>query len=365
MAGERDAESVIAAAEKAATEGDYVRAEEYLREAADLQEEELGPFHPDLANTLNNLGVACEQSGKLDAAEDAYRRAFAIADAVFSPEHPFVVRSAENLRDFCAARGRPLDLPAPLVLEAVPESVQIAPALIAEIPVPDALRAEPVSAPLPVASPSAAIDTTRPSPERPRSVGWVVPVVIVVAIAALVGWLVADRPAVDPAATTPAAVTGAPAAPAPAPATGPQAAAPVPARPAPAAATTAPAATSPTSGQRASASLPANVVSADVCRNFAATGAEWRCEPVGDATTPGALVFVTRVRSPKPATIVHRWYRNDTLMQRVELRINGNPGAGYRTYSRNTVTPGGRGDWRVELLDSGGTILHTHRFVVR
>src|SRR5688572_18443417 len=56
----REARSIIEAAEQAATEGNYASAEELLREAAFLQEASHGPLHPDLANTLNNLGVVCE-----------------------------------------------------------------------------------------------------------------------------------------------------------------------------------------------------------------------------------------------------------------------------------------------------------------
>ena len=40
---------------------------------------ELGPNHPDLANTLNNLGVICEMTDKPADAEASYRRAHAIA----------------------------------------------------------------------------------------------------------------------------------------------------------------------------------------------------------------------------------------------------------------------------------------------
>ena len=36
------------------------RRKKLLRQAARLQEASLGPRHPDLANTLNNLGIVCE-----------------------------------------------------------------------------------------------------------------------------------------------------------------------------------------------------------------------------------------------------------------------------------------------------------------
>ncbi len=56
-------------AEQAANAGDYATAEPLLREAALLQEAALGPLHPDLANTLNNLAVVCELTDKMADAE--------------------------------------------------------------------------------------------------------------------------------------------------------------------------------------------------------------------------------------------------------------------------------------------------------
>ena len=107
----REPRSVIDAAEQAAAAGDYASAEQLLREAAHLQEASLGPLHPDLANTLNNLGVVCEITEKPVDAEHFFRRASAIATAVLEPDHPFVATSRKNLEDFCAARGTAVDLP--------------------------------------------------------------------------------------------------------------------------------------------------------------------------------------------------------------------------------------------------------------
>ena len=55
----REAHSMTQNAKQAAATGDYASAERLLREAAALQEQTLGPHHPDLANTPNNLGVVC------------------------------------------------------------------------------------------------------------------------------------------------------------------------------------------------------------------------------------------------------------------------------------------------------------------
>ena len=112
MPDSTSAQPILDAAEQAAVVGDIDAAEQLLRQAVHLQETHLGPRHPDLANTLNNLGVVCEKTGRLDEAESCYRRAYEIAAAAFDPGHPFVITSRKNLADFCEARGEAIDPPA-------------------------------------------------------------------------------------------------------------------------------------------------------------------------------------------------------------------------------------------------------------
>jgi hypothetical protein len=56
---------------------------------------------------------------------------------------------------------------------------------------------------------------------------------------------------------------------------------------------------------------------------------------------------------------------NGRVVRTVSLRVGANPGAGYRTYSRNTVSAERRGDWTIELRDAGGALLHEERFTVQ
>ena len=105
MSDRRDARDMLERAEHAATAGDFASADELLRSATRIQEETLGPLHPDVANTFNNLAIVAEQTGNLGDAETFYRRAVAIASASLPPEHPMVVASRENLESFCRARG--------------------------------------------------------------------------------------------------------------------------------------------------------------------------------------------------------------------------------------------------------------------
>jgi hypothetical protein len=109
-----------------------------------------------------------------------------------------------------------------------------------------------------------------------------------------------------------------------------------------------------------------SVVTATVCRDFStAGGGEWRCTPVTDTTAGGPLVFYTRVKALEPTTVEHRWYQGDRLVQRVGLRVLANTGAGYRTFSRQTVSPDRAGSWRVELRSADDALLSERSFVVQ
>jgi hypothetical protein len=101
------------------------------------------------------------------------------------------------------------------------------------------------------------------------------------------------------------------------------------------------------------------VVAAQLCTALA----NWQCQKADSEVPPGPMFFFTQVKSDTATTIEHRWYQGDRLHRAVPLRIQANPGAGYRTYSRTTVSDAG--DWRVELRSGDGTVLHEERFTVR
>src|SRR5262245_15762957 len=96
-------------AKRAASAGDLASADALLQDAARIQEAELGPLHPELANTVNNLAIVAEMGGRLRDAETCYRRAVAIASASLPPGDPMVASSRKNLEDFCREHGLPLD----------------------------------------------------------------------------------------------------------------------------------------------------------------------------------------------------------------------------------------------------------------
>jgi hypothetical protein len=437
MPDDLDLDAAMAAAEHAAGSGDFAAAERHLSDAARLQEEALGPAHPDLANTLNNLGVVYERNGRTDEAEASYRRAYTIARETLAPDHPFVATSAENLREFCETNGRPFDVPdegaaveAPPIPMAVVD-VEPMGAASPETPVPlspepaaddppapaandsrsnvQATPAPPAAAEARVSRPARVVAPALPTVEaRARSARWRMLLLFVSIAAAVVLWMFGrshsgtPTPAEGgttagessaPAPATPASPTpaeSAPTTPPEPPSSAPSSPASVPPVAAPDASSSSSAASSPAAAAPPPASAASStssappvptpfpkatradapstsiaVARADVCGSFstrASSGADWRCDAIGATAPAGVLVFYTRIRTPRATTVEHRWYRGDTLVQSVRLRIGANPGSGYRTYSRNTV---GAGAWRVELHAGDGTLLHEARFTVR
>jgi hypothetical protein len=324
---------ILEAAEQAAAAGDVAAAGELLRRALQLQETDLGPHHPDLANTLNNLGVVCEKTGRLDEAEHCYRRAYEIAAAAFEPDHPFVITSRKNLAEFGEAHGR--------AIEPLPAT-----ALAASAP-----AARPEVVPPPPMQPPRRQDVPPASKHRQLQIALLAIGLIAVLV---LGVIVMRRSNPTPASTPPDPP--------------PAATTPVESAPARDAAVNSTTAAAPSKeaarpGSARGAAQP-TVAEAQVCRRFSATGSpDWRCDPAGSSVAPGSLVYYTRIKAPKATTVEHRWYHGDDLQQRVVLDVAANPTAGYRTYSRLAVSAAGR--WRVELRTTGGTVLHEERFNVR
>jgi hypothetical protein len=321
----QDAGRMLEVAEQAALADDLAQADELLRDAARIQEAELGPLHPDLANTMNNLAIVAEKTGRLGDAETFYRRAVAIASASLPVDHPMIAASRKNLEDFCRAHGLPIDTPAspPPSGSSWPVSRQPTPA--ASEPVPPAPR--------------------RISP----ALAWAAIGVVVLVTATF--FMRSSREASTTAPTVE---------PTPADERAPRAQPPAPigqARP--------PDRDVPT--DKSAAPTPSSgaptLVTAQLCRTFSTSGASWQCDPAVDPVSPGLIVLYTRVRSPRDAVVVHRWYRGDALRQSVTLTIRANATAGYRTFSRQTVDGGA--DWRVEVSSANGDLLHERRFAVR
>jgi hypothetical protein len=342
----REARSIIENAEQAATAGNYAAAEDLLRDAAAVQEQTLGPNHPDLANTFNNLGVVCEMTDNPIDAEHFFRRAHAIATATLAPDHPFVATSRKNLHDFCSARGRPVELP--------PSPPAVAAWLDAPAPDP-APRHE---LPPPAKKPDV--------PPLPRKTFWRPALGALSGVGLLVVILTMARPWGRPVEETrsPAATAITPAREAPVretPAVRPSAPPVAPVAPVAQPQVTARPAAKPDTTPAAKPTVVPTVAAARLCTALKT----WRCEAAEGAVPPGPMFFYTQVKSASATTIEHRWYQGDRLRRTMQLRVEANPGAGYRTYSRHTISGDSAGDWRVELRGADGTVLHEERFTVR
>jgi hypothetical protein len=317
MAEERNVQHLVDQAQSAAMAGNLAAADELLRSAARIQEDELGPVHPDLTGTLSNLAIVAEKAGRLGDAETFYRRAAAIAAASLPADHPTVADSKKNLEDFCRERGLPIE-----------RAVHVA-----------------------------STETQR-TQRTNRILPWaaVLGLVTVIAGALLVTRNPPARETTMPVATPAPEATKPPEPQAP-PVTTTPAREPEPQRTPPARSGRATAA----SVRRAAAAI--SLTTAELCKTLSTSGDRWRCEPAGDPAARGRIVLYTRVKSPRNTTVVHRWYQGAALQQSVRLNARASVTEGYRTYSQLTIK--GPGKWRVEVRSADGDLLFEKSFAVR
>ena len=80
-------------------QGRYAEAEPLYQESLSIYEKALGPEHPDVALSLNNLAELYRQQGRYSEAELLFQLALAIAENSLGPEHPDVALSLNNMAD--------------------------------------------------------------------------------------------------------------------------------------------------------------------------------------------------------------------------------------------------------------------------
>jgi hypothetical protein len=355
-----EARRLLERAEQAAMSGNFASADQLLKDAARIQEKELGPGHPDLANTLTNLAIVAEKTGRVAEAETLYRRAATIATAALPLNHPMVIESRQNLEDFCRAHGIPIHVP-PAVTPTRDRDHEraAAPKAPPEIPkAPLEIPKAPLEIPKP--PPQAANPPVPPPAATSHLMAWLAAAVVFLLAVVLLLWRPWSSRETPTQMNAPEPKTEQPAESAPRPTTVPPN-------------TSAAHRKEPKAADRdrepqvtgskpAAAAVAISLATAQVCRGFSTSGGNWRCDPVGNSVSAGPMVLYTRVKSPRNTAVVHRWYQGNTLRQSVKLGIQGNATEGYRTYSRQTVS---NGDWRVEVRSADGALLHEQRFVVR
>ena len=85
--------------------GHYVQAEPLAQRALHLREWVLGPQHPQVAYSLNTLGVLCWHQGKDAEAEPLYQRALHIWERASGQDHLETARPLNNLALLCWRQG--------------------------------------------------------------------------------------------------------------------------------------------------------------------------------------------------------------------------------------------------------------------
>ncbi len=84
----------------------YAEAEPLLRRALAIAEAIYGPDHPEVAICLNNLALLLEEMNRSGEAEPLYRRALAIGETSLGPDHPDVATRLNNLAVLLRATDR-------------------------------------------------------------------------------------------------------------------------------------------------------------------------------------------------------------------------------------------------------------------
>ena len=90
-------------------QGRYADAEPLIKRSLAIDEKALGPQHPKVAVGLNNLARLYDAQGRYADAEPLYKRALAIQEKALGPQHPDVGQSLNNLAGLYESQGRYAD----------------------------------------------------------------------------------------------------------------------------------------------------------------------------------------------------------------------------------------------------------------
>jgi CHAT domain-containing protein/Flp pilus assembly protein TadD len=90
-------------------QGRYADAEPLYKRSLAIRQKTLGPDHPDVATSLNNLAWLYKDQGRYADAEPLYKRSLAIKETSFGPDHPDVATALNNLAALYDNQGRYAD----------------------------------------------------------------------------------------------------------------------------------------------------------------------------------------------------------------------------------------------------------------
>ena len=78
---------------------EYAAAKQSYEEALAIRRKSLPPDHPDIATSLNNLGIVQYELREYAAAKQSHEQALAIFRKALPPDHPDIANSLNNLGD--------------------------------------------------------------------------------------------------------------------------------------------------------------------------------------------------------------------------------------------------------------------------
>ena len=88
------------------SQGRYAEAEPFLRRSLAISEKALGPDHPSVATTLDNLAGLYDRQGRYEEAEPFLRRSLAISEKALGPHHSKVAPTLDNLAELYRSQSR-------------------------------------------------------------------------------------------------------------------------------------------------------------------------------------------------------------------------------------------------------------------
>ncbi len=90
-------------------------------------------------------------------------------------------------------------------------------------------------------------------------------------------------------------------------------------------------------------------------------------QPVGTDSVfsddAGKLYCFTKLTSQTDSSeISHVWFYQDKQMAKIDLPVKAKS---WRTWSAKTIMPAWKGDWKVEIQDSNGTVIKSISFRIK
>ena len=86
-------------------QNDYTEALKHFRRALAIDEGVLGPEHPNVAASLNNIAIVLDRQGDYVGALEHFRQALAIDEEAHGPDHPSVAMSLNNIANVLYKQG--------------------------------------------------------------------------------------------------------------------------------------------------------------------------------------------------------------------------------------------------------------------